>query len=328
VYELHVTNFGPGALGFRALEIRSRGQKAAMLASYVGDSLAALLEPAGASSTHDATRLPPGQCTIIFLWLALPISDARPDSLQHHLLFDNLDSALAQRDGGSQSAVDVTIPVSRESPSLLSPPLPQGTWAIAGPSNTSDHRRTVAAVAGHARDAERFAIDALKVGPNGNTFQGDEHRNESYWAFGEPALAVASGEVVAAVDSIADHEPHGAIPRVTLANIFGNYVTLRIAPHRFATYAHLRRGSVRVRPGARVTAGQVLGSIGNTGQTTAPHLHFQLTNAAPRLDAEGLPFELRSFSFLGTAADFDPSSHHVEQRRHEIPLDATVIALP
>ena len=147
-------------------------------------------------------------------------------------------------------------------------------------------------------------------------------------AFGNPVYAVANGEVVASVDTIEDHAPHGPIPHVTLANILGNHVTLRIAAHEYATYAHLRHGSVRVHVHDRVNAGTVLAQVGNTGQSTGPHLHFQLTDRPGVLAAEGIPYVLSRYTFLGTAADFDENKHIDAPRRREIPAENMVVRLP
>ena len=67
----------------------------------------------------------------------------------------------------------------------------------------------------------------------------------------------------------------------------------------FAAYAHLKPGSVRVRVGQRVRAGQVLGQLGNSGETSGPHLHFQLMTRPSVADSDGLPFVLDEFRLDG-----------------------------
>lgn len=327
VYELHVTNFGRGALGFREIDVLNAA--GTPIASYRDSALKGLLEPAGLVSDRDARRLEAGQRAIVFLWLSFAPGARTPTMLRHRLVFDILDTADVRRDGGTQSAIDsIFVPVSGDSAPVLRAPLDSGVWlAGSGPSNTSDHRRSVNAVDGLAHLAQRFAIDWVEVGPNGNTYHDDEHRNESYWAFGEAVHSVASGEVVAAVDSIADNTPHAALPPVTLANIAGNHVTIRIGPNRYATYAHLKRGSVRVHAGQRVAAGEVIALLGNTGQSTGPHLHFQITDGPSFLASEGVPFVLDHFRFLGYAADFEENKHPDSPRRLELPVDGEVIGV-
>ncbi|MGH7603409.1 MAG: M23 family metallopeptidase [Gemmatimonadaceae bacterium] len=339
VYELHVANFGRGPLRFREIDVMDAGNhreargavKAQQpIASYRDSALKALLQAPGMQHSEDAARLEPAQLTIVFMWLSFPLNADIPTTLRHRLTFDILDSADVRRDGGTISQIDsILLPVSTESVPTLRAPLDGGEWVVgSGPSNTSDHRRSLIAVNGRAYLAQRFAIDWMRVGPNGNTYQGDEHRNESYWSFGQPVHSVASGEVVAVVDSIADHAPHGPLPPVTLANIAGNYVTVRIGPDKYATYAHLEHGSIRVRVGERVQTGAVLALVGDTGQATAPHLHFQITDAPGVLTSEGVPFLLDRFRFLGYAADFEETKHPNAPRSHELPMEDEVVGLP
>jgi murein DD-endopeptidase MepM/ murein hydrolase activator NlpD len=59
--------------------------------------------------------------------------------------------------------------------------------------------------------------------------------------------------------------------------------------------AHARNGSIRVEPGQRVETGQVLAEVGHSGNSTAPHLHFQLMDGADPLEAQGLPCCFRNY---------------------------------
>jgi murein DD-endopeptidase MepM/ murein hydrolase activator NlpD len=71
--------------------------------------------------------------------------------------------------------------------------------------------------------------------------------------------------------------------------VLGNRVVIRIGPKAYATVAHLRRGSVRVARGDRVRAGQVIAQVGNTGNSTEPHVHVQLQDHPWPWFAAGLP---------------------------------------
>jgi hypothetical protein len=330
VYELHVTNFGRGALGFHQIDVLNATTGGPPIASYHDSTLKDVLQSVDMVQVGDFRRIEPGQRTIVYLWLAFAPGTPVPAALRHRIRFDNLDTADIRRDGGTQSVIDLPIvQVLRESAVVIRTPVDSGDWLMGdGPSNTSAHRRSLSAIDAVARISQRFAIDWVKVGPNGNTYHDDEHRNESYWGFGQPVHAVAAGEVVAAVDSIADHAPHGPIPPVTLANISGNYVAIRIGPNRYASYAHLKRGSVRVHVGQRVAAGEVIAQLGNTGQTTGPHLHFQITDGKSFLGSEGVPFVFDRFRFLGYGKDFEENKHPDSPRRNEMPVEDEVIGLP
>jgi murein DD-endopeptidase MepM/ murein hydrolase activator NlpD len=86
---------------------------------------------------------------------------------------------------------------------------------------------------------------------------------------------------------------------LTTDGLFGNYVVLKIAPGVFAGYAHLQCGSVAVKPGDHVHRGQLLGRLGQSGNSAAPHLHFQLANAATFEGSEGVPYVFDRFDLLG-----------------------------
>ena len=76
-----------------------------------------------------------------------------------------------------------------------------------------------------------------------------------------------------------------------------NYVILALGNGGLAFYAHLQPGRLRVKPGDRVRRGQVLGLLGNSGNSDAPHLHFHISDANS-LESEGLPYVFDSFETL------------------------------
>lgn len=147
-------------------------------------------------------------------------------------------------------------------------------------------------------------------------------RSESFPAFGRPLLAVAGAEVVHVEDGARDHLSRGTYPAllhlfveglvrqaVGAHRILGNHVVLDLGGGVYALYAHLRRGSARVRPGDRVGPGRVLGECGNSGNSSEPHLHFQLMDAAdPRL-AVGVPFTWRGVGVPANGAAFSVPEH-------------------
>ncbi|MFF0507540.1 M23 family metallopeptidase [Streptomyces fimicarius] len=132
-------------------------------------------------------------------------------------------------------------------------------------------------------------------------------RNRAFPAFGAPLLAVADATVVRASDGRRDHLSRNSLPAllylmliegnvrsiVGVHRIIGNHVILDLGDSTYAVYAHLRRGSLRVRPGDRVRAGQRLGSVGNSGNTTEPHLHFHVMDGPDPDSARGVPFTWR-----------------------------------
>lgn len=127
-------------------------------------------------------------------------------------------------------------------------------------------------------------------------------------AYDAPLLAVGDATVVHAEDGQRDHLSRNSFLGtlyVLLAEgelrglmggarrVFGNHVILDLGGGIHAVYAHLRRGSLAVRAGDRVRLGQTVGRCGNSGNSTEPHLHFQLMDGPDLTSARGVPFTWR-----------------------------------
>ncbi|MDH6577065.1 M23 family metallopeptidase [Kitasatospora sp. MAP5-34] len=128
---------------------------------------------------------------------------------------------------------------------------------------------------------QRGALDLVRVGPAGTRgrSQSPEQRLESYRAYGEKVYAPCAGRVVAAVDGIEDQEP-GVIRYVPA---YGNHVHIDTGD-AVVKLAHLRSGTVTVTVGQQIEAGCLLGEVGNSGNTTEPHLHIHAERDGQGLD--------------------------------------------
>lgn len=123
--------------------------------------------------------------------------------------------------------------------------------------------------------SQQNALD-LVVLKNGKLFDGNETELSSHGCFGEPIHAPLSGTVVKVVND----RPDMAYGKMDHEQIVGNNVVLQVGPERFILFAHLKQGSVVVHEGDRVECGKVLAQCGNSGNTSAPHLHLQVQNRA------------------------------------------------
>lgn len=139
---------------------------------------------------------------------------------------------------------------------------------------------------------QRFAYDFLIV-KNDTTHVGDGTRNEDYYCFGKEILAPASGKVVEAVDAVADNTP--GVENMNAQEPLGNYVILDHGNAEFSFLVHLQHGSVAVKQGDMVEAGQLLGLCGNSGHSSEPHLHYHLQTTAIFQQGEGLPAQFQSY---------------------------------
>src|SRR5690606_30765550 len=126
----------------------------------------------------------------------------------------------------------------------------------------------------------------------GRIYDGPRADPKSYTIFGAEALAVADATVAAVIDGLPEQTPGEYPTNIPLAQADGNSVILDLGGGRFALYAHLQPGSLRVKPGERVRRGQVLGLVGNSGNSVAPHLHFHVMDGPSPLDANGLPYAI------------------------------------
>ncbi|GLR14769.1 hypothetical protein GCM10007907_35590 [Chitinimonas prasina] len=149
----------------------------------------------------------------------------------------------------------------------------------------------------HAAHAnQRFAYDML-VSQAGTSRAGKSQENDDYYCFGKPLLAPAGGTVVQAVDGVADNLPCKLNP----AALLGNHVIINHGNGEYSLLAHLRQGSTRVKAGDIVVSSQLLGECGNSGNSSEPHLHYQLQDGPTFGSAASLPAQ-----FVQYLADDQP----------------------
>ena len=98
----------------------------------------------------------------------------------------------------------------------------------------------------------------------------------------------------------------------------GNSVIVQIAPTVWAVYAHALPGTVAVKPGDHVEKGQVIAKLGNSGNSGAPHLHFQLSDGPDPIDSHSVPFALESYWLAGASIlqTFPPTIPTARWRRY------------
>jgi murein DD-endopeptidase MepM/ murein hydrolase activator NlpD len=83
-----------------------------------------------------------------------------------------------------------------------------------------------------------------------------------------------------------------------MTTVGGNYVAIDIGHGRYALYAHVQPGSLRVKVGDRVKRGQIVALLGNSGNSTEPHVHFQIADGPTFLSSEGIPYAM-NFDVVG-----------------------------
>lgn len=225
-------------------------------------------------------------------------------------------------------------------PVIIGPPVAGDGWiASNGCCVMSPHRGTVMPLGSRLNGAERYAIDWIRINPANQLAVGDGSRNEDYYAYNSDLLAVADGTVVAAVSDMPDVPPMILPAGVPVDQMGGNHVIIDIGDGNFAFYAHLIPGSATVKVGDKVTRGQVIGKLGNSGNTTAPHVHFHVSRAPMPLSGDNVPYEIDTLAFVGTVAeDVVRSGDGIAvqvtdgpdagERKNQLPLYSTIISFP
>jgi murein DD-endopeptidase MepM/ murein hydrolase activator NlpD len=147
---------------------------------------------------------------------------------------------------------------------------------------------------------QRFALDFVVCDAEFRRHSGRGTDVTDYYAYGLPIVAAADGEVVAVENRIGDAPLVGwGLCDFTARSFIGNHVLIRHAQGEYGLYAHLIRGSIELRPGDRVEAGQPLGRCGHSGHSSEPHLHFHLQDSADLFKGMGLPITFHDLEIDG-----------------------------
>jgi hypothetical protein len=289
----------------------------------------------------EATSLSVGQFGVLFLHVPLAASASVPRSIAHRI------SGIAVQQGRPDTPFTLTIgetPVVDANPVLLGPPLiGKGYLAGDGCCDTIRHVRALLPLTGRFALAQRFAIDWEQIDEQNRLVHGDRSKVGNYTIFGKDVIAVADGTVVATRNDLPE-QPPGKLPdNLPIDQADGNFVVLDIGNGAFALYAHMQPGSVKVAAGSKVKVGDLLGKVGNTGNTSAPHLHFHVMDGPSPLQSNGIPYIINHFAVTAIdkagTADFDKAEstgspltltpiNPPAQKWNVLPMDLTVVEFP
>ena len=226
---------------------------------------------------------------------------------------------------------------------VMGPPLKGTKWVAADGCCTSErHVRAVLPINGKLVISQRFAIDWEKLNDEDRIFVGDPQDVNSYFAYGEDLLAVGEGRVVAAVDKFEDQIPGEFPVNIPLDEADGNYVVIDLGGGNYAFYAHMIKGSVAVEVGDFVTRGQVIGLLGNTGNSIVPHLHFHMMSGPATFGSDGIPYMIYEYDLIEQAESieaFDESEatgiplatipvNNPGIHKDDLPLDLSIVNFP
>jgi Peptidase family M23 len=292
VYELWTTNFSSAEVTVERVEVLADGK---VIKSLDAAAVAERLQAAGQRASSGT--LAGSAQALLFLHVTLPPGTAIPAGLSHRITIHASAAPPGQQEitesGGE-------IEVDRHSVVLLGPPL-RGEGYVSADSccDASRHTRAALPVNGRVWVAQRFAVDWEQLDPQGRIYNDDPLKLTSYTIFGKPVLAVADAFVASVTDGLPEQMPGKYPANISLDEADGNSVILDLGEQRYAMYAHMQPGSIQVRVGERVRMGQLIGLVGNSGNSLAPHLHFQVTDGPSSLSSNGLPYGIREFQVTG-----------------------------
>ncbi len=337
VYELMLTNPLPAPVTVDMVEVLDADSGASLML-LEGDDLLAGMSLA-ARPDEPAVVLPPSTVGVVWLDVSLADVERIPAAIAHRLTVELPPELPAAEFQLSYTSAAVTA--DQRAPVVLSPPLAGPRWTALGSCCDGPHRRALYPIDGQWRLAQRFAIDFNQLEADNAPGAGDPGLSTSFPPFGAPVLAVADATVVEAVDRYPDLNPGEAREEVAPENAGGNRIILDLGKGRFAIYAHLHVGSVTVHAGDRVTRGQRIASVGSSGTTGGPHLHFQVTDSPSVVAADGLPYVFNAYDITGrtpplaevlqyyeTLAPIPIALEGAGPRRDSLPLGRDVLTFP
>ncbi len=197
-------------------------------------------------------------------------------------------------------------------PVVIGPPLKGDKWIALAVGKDTYHRGAIMPINGKWFAPERWAVDWIQMNDENKLCTGELTKNENYPQFGKEVLAVKSGTIETVRDGLPDIAPGKFPEKMTIQEAAGNYIILELGDGNYALYAHIKRGSIKVKPGQKVRKGEVIGLLGNSGNTTAPHLHFHVIRGKLPLGSDGIPYVLESFIVKGTAVSQDALETELE----------------
>jgi hypothetical protein len=266
-YELLLINGSTTTVRIVSLQINDK-------ITISGENLTNIFTSFSTSNTllPETPLLKPSESGLIYVYLDFNCIKEIPNTVENVISVQFADNPSSLQNINSE-----IIKVNKCSPIVVSPPLKGKNWFVTnGPSNFSPHRRAKLVFNGKIKFPELYALDLAKYGSQGQ-FRGDPIINSNFYSYGKPVYSVSNGKVIRVVDGIPDNIP-GELPPLSLETVSGNYVLVKIEDNVYANYAHLIPGSLKVKEGDTISTGQILGLLGNSGNSTAPHLHFQITN--------------------------------------------------
>lgn len=292
VYELNILNNFKAPLDLKKVEIFNLLEPEFPISTFDSIYLNENFERPGLSSENDLNLISENQFGILNLNLEFKKNNVIPKKVFHKLHFK------VQKGNGesmmySMETTIIDIP-GKTNLTLGLPFNKKGIWLYEAES----HKNSRFLAEGRATYPQRFAIDWIYVNNNEELAKNNIKENENWHTYGLELVSVADGIVVDVKDDIIENEPlsEEMAVHITKETIGGNYVIIDIGNDIYAFYGHLIPHSLKVSIGNKVKKGQVIGLLGNSGNSDLPHLHFHLESKSNIFfGGEGMPYHIKEF---------------------------------
>jgi hypothetical protein len=199
------------------------------------------------------------------------------------------------------------VPRLDEMPLVIASPIKRNNLIYMNQSTLGYHFYNIVFVNGGLFTSERYAFDSVQMNDEfTDYYEGDPTVNTNYFNYNTPLLAVADGTVVFVQDGLPEN--HGNMQDVVLNTLLeygGHFVVLDIGGGHYAFYCHCIPGSIKVGVGDTVHEGEEIARLGNSGNSTGPHLHFQITDGPDIFYSYGVPFVLKEYTKIGESNGTD-----------------------
>ena len=301
LYELVFTNFASTPAFLDAIDVVDANDKSKVICSLKAKDFKDYLAAPNKSSKTD--QLGPGESKIAFINISADKAADIPQNLVHRIQFRLKDIA-GKKEMQNRELFLSPLTVSKDGPLVIAPPLRGDKWlAVGGYASMIGHRRSIFPIDNRLRCAQRFAIDWVQISDDGYTTKADVKKLENGTCFKKNIYAVKDGTVVGVVNKW-DSQPYG-VPSGDKYYPGGNTITIKHDDGYYSFYAHLLKDSMKVKEGDRVKAGDEIALLGNSGNSTGPHLHFHMTSGPGTLGADGIPYVFDKFTLVGKTSDMD-----------------------
>ena len=294
LYELLATNYGAAPSSLNVVDIMNENNTSLLKITNVENNMAGL-----SSQYNTSNSIVPGETKIIFIELSIK-KNMTPKKLIHYI------------EGTGSIAPGDNIPKIIKyfvEPFVLNPtsmvfvdsPL-RGKYSMINACCVSKtHRRTVLPINNKVSLSQRFALDIIRMNDNGEYFNGDPKNLQNWICYGNNIYSMTAGTVHHTNDGLNDQLP-GSLPDPSqyrsTDDVLGNSIVIQYN-NMFILYAHLVNNSLRVKKGDIVYPGQLLGKLGNSGNSSGPHLHIHICDSPLIFGSNGIGFGFKNFIHYG-----------------------------